>query len=131
MRIQCGAQRFEGDMTLVCVCNGSFYGGGFHPVPEARPDDGALDILVVPGVSRLTFVKVVGAYAKGKYADYPRLIRHLRGSAIEISADREFVVNVDGEAVYARDLRLRLLPRAVNFLVPANMAYFHSAAGSL
>jgi YegS/Rv2252/BmrU family lipid kinase len=131
MRIQCGMQRFEGDMTLVCACNGSFYGGGFHPVPEARPDDGALEFLVVPGVSRLTFAKVVGAYAKGKYADYPKLIHHLRGSEIEIAADAEFVVNVDGEAMFTSTLRLRLLPGAVNFLVPADLAYFHGKRPSL
>ena len=125
MLIQCGMQRFEGDMTLVCACNGSYYGGGFHPVPEARPDDGVLDILVVPGVSRVTFARVVGAYAKGKYADFPSLIHHLRGSEIEIGAQEEFVVNVDGEAVRTKKLRLRLLPGAVNFIVPTGMAYFH------
>jgi len=128
MRVTCGAEHFDGEVSLVCVCNGSYYGGGFHPVPEARPDDGVLDVLVVPGVSRLTFVRVIGAYAKGRYADFPKVIRHLRGSELEIAAPEPFVVNVDGEAVRTDRLQLRLLPGAVNFIVPAGMAYFNGGA---
>lgn len=28
------------ELNLVCVCNGRFYGGGFNPTNDARPDDG-------------------------------------------------------------------------------------------
>lgn len=31
---------FSGRKTMICVCNGRWYGGGFNPVPEAEPDDG-------------------------------------------------------------------------------------------
>ena len=73
-------------MTLICACNGSYYGGGFHPVPEARPDDGLLDFLIIKGVSRATFAKLVGEYAKGNYAKYPKYITHIRSTKMEISA---------------------------------------------
>ena len=46
--------------SLLCVCNGRYYGGGFMPVGEAMPDDGVLDMLLVRKVSLLTFLRLVG-----------------------------------------------------------------------
>ena len=126
MHVVCNGKLYYGDMTLICCCNGSYYGGGFHPVPEARPDDGVLDFLIAKGVSRLSFLRIVGAYAKGRYADYPKVLTHLRSDSMEITSKREMVVNVDGEAIYARRLSLRLRPKALNFIVPAGLSYFRA-----
>ena len=128
LRVRCGGKLYYGDMSLICACNGSYYGGGFHPVPEARPDDGVLDFLIVKGVSRLSFVKLVGAYAKGKYAEMPKVITHVRGDSIEIESETELGINVDGEAVFGKTVCIRILPGAVNFLVPRDMAYFRTPA---
>ena len=127
LRVRCGGKLYQGEMSLICACNGSYYGGGFHPVPEARPDDGVLDFLIVRGVSRLGFVRLVGAYAKGKYASMPEVITHIRGDSIEIESDDELAVNVDGEAIYGRTVTIRLEPRAVNFIVPKEMGYFRDS----
>ena len=124
LRVICDGRLYYGDMALVCACNGSFYGGGFHPVPEARPDDGKMEVLIIKGVSRLKILQVIGAYAKGRYADYPELITPVSCTELHIESEKELVVNVDGEAIYAKSLRLRLHPGAVNFIVPANLAYF-------
>ena len=124
LRVICGGKLYYGDMSLVCCCNGGWYGGGFNPVPEARPDDGLLDFLIVKGVSRLQFLAIVAAYAKGRYADYPKQITHVRGDSMEIQSEREMVVNVDGEALRAKNVSLKLLPAALNFIVPAGMEYF-------
>ena len=57
----------EGDWSLVSVCNGRYYGGGFMPVAEARMDDGVLNTLVVQKVTRRAFIRFVGPYSKGEY----------------------------------------------------------------
>lgn len=124
LRVVCNGRLYYGEMSLICACNGSYYGGGFHPVPEARPDSGKLEFLIVKGVSRVTFLKVVGAYSKGRYAEHPELITHVTSDCMDIESEKEMVVNVDGEAIYAKKLHLQLMPEAVNFIVPANMEYF-------
>ena len=40
-------ETIDAEQTMICICNGRWYGGGFNPVPEARPDDGLLDVLLV------------------------------------------------------------------------------------
>ena len=124
LRVICNGKLYYGEMALVCACNGSFYGGGFHPVPEARPDDGIIDFLIVRDVTRATLLKVVGKYAKGLYADFPQYITHIQGTSMEIESEKEIVVNVDGEAIYAKKISLKMIPGGVNFIFPANMAFF-------
>ena len=127
-RFEAKVKEYNGDMSLICACNGSYYGGGFHPVPEARPDDAVLDFLIVKGVSRAGFIRLVGGYANGKYADMEKVITHIRGSRIDIESDTELAVNVDGELIFAKKVCMQLVPGGVNFLVPKGMDFFHTAA---
>ena len=105
------------------MCNGRWYGGGFNPVPEAEPDDGLLDVLLVKKVSLLQVSAVIGKYQKGKYADYPALIRHERCTALTIRCDSESVVNIDGEALYTDALDISLVPKALRFFYPKGLTY--------
>ena len=127
LRVVCGGKLYYGDMSLICACNGSFYGGGFHPVPEARPDDGLLDFLIVKGVSRVAFVKLIGAYSKGRYADMPKIITHVRGDSIRIESEKELAVNVDGEVLRDKTVSIRIVPGGLRFIVPRDMAFFRDA----
>ena len=54
---------------MICIANGRWYGGGFNPLPEAEPDDGLLDVLMVKAVSRLTVAQVIGKYKAGRHAE--------------------------------------------------------------
>ena len=120
----CGMD-YSGGTSLICACNGRFYGGGFNPIPDSMPDNGKLEFLVVRDVSRLTFIRLVGKYAKGRYRELANLITHLEGDHLEIDSEQELVVNIDGEALWSKHVNFDLIPGGVNFLVPANMAFFH------
>ena len=127
LRVTCGGKVYAGGMSLICACNGSFYGGGFNPVPEARPDDGMIDFLIVKGISRLGFLRLVGRYAKGGYAQFPKYITHVRETEMVIDSEKDIVVNIDGEAIYSKHIVLEAVPGGVNFIFPAKMAYFENA----
>lgn len=111
-------------LTLVCVCNGRFYGGGFNPTNDARPDDGLMDVLVISGVNRLNFFKLIMSYATAKYKRFPQYITHLRTTHLEIEAEGEDVINVDGEAIKSHFTTFDLIPKGVNFLFPRGLKYF-------
>lgn len=105
-------------VTLICACNGCFYGGGFNPVSEAVSDDGILEFLIVNAVSRLKVAKVVGKYASGKYKELPDIITHVRGSFLKIESDVEFVVNIDGEIINTDKVSFDVVPKGINFILP-------------
>ena len=55
------------DCLMCAVCNGRTYGGGFYAAPEARPDDGWLDVFIIRRVGRLTIARLLGMYKGGKH----------------------------------------------------------------
>ena len=106
------------EFTLMCACNGRFYGGGFNPSPTALPNDGMLEFVVVPAVSRLTVLALIRKYARGEVGDIPQAILR-RGREMSIRCDRPTDVNVDGELLQTRELSIRLSAKKLNFFYPA------------
>ena len=127
MHVRCGDYDANCEHALIAACNGRYYGGGFNPSLNARPDDGILDIYVVPGVSLFTLARLIGQYAAGKADNYPKYIKHLRGTEIRIDFEEENVINLDGEAMYARSVSMKLVPHALNLIVPEGMTFFEDS----
>lgn len=124
MTVELGPIHHQGETALVCVCNGQYYGGGFRPVPEARPDDGILDILLVGDVSLLEFAGFVGKYAVGRYRECPeRLLRNWHGEGVTLSAPEELAAVVDGEVLRDSAFTIRLSERKVNFFYPEGVSW--------
>ena len=125
-QIRVDGQTLDGLSTIICICNGRYYGGGFMPVGDAQPDDGVLDMLVVPKVSRFTFFRLVGKYAKGLYRQFPQLIRDFHCREISFSSPQELVAVVDGEVMRARSFTVRLSEKKVNFFYPSDVFWRES-----
>ncbi len=123
LTVELGGERWSGETAVLCICNGRHYGGGFMPVPEAMPDDGILDVLLIPKVGLLTLARLVGAYARGRYRDYPELIRAFHGTEISWSSSREGVAVVDGEVLRDAAFTVRLSEKKLNFFYPAGASY--------
>jgi len=121
--VECGGKVYPGKKTLVCVCNGQYYGGGFNPVPDARPDDGLLDVLIIRDVSLLTAARVIGKYKHGEYALLPEYITHCRVPEITIRCEEESVINADGECLRAKEATFTVLPGALRFIYPRGLTY--------
>lgn len=129
-RVEAGEYDHQGETTIVCVCNGRYYGGGFMPVGDNYPDDGKLEMLVVPKVTRRTFFRLVGEYAKGRYRQYPDLIRAVEGTEFTITAPQPLVAVVDGEVLKNTRYHIRLSEKKVNFFYPQGLSYQPRVEGS-
>ena len=127
MRIKAGNFYTEGMHSLVCACNGRYYGGGFNPVPYAMPNDGIMDILVIKKVSIFTFARLIYKYSKGRADEFRGYVTHLRTDEIEIEFDDDNVVNLDGEAIFTKKVHMKLIPKALNLIVPSGMKFFDSS----
>ena len=121
--VQINGQTIDGEKTMICVCNGRYYGGGFNPVPEADPCDGILDVLVVEKVSLLKVAQVVGKYKDGKYKDYPDLIRHYRTDRLKIICDAPVPVSLDGELRTAKEIEISVAPEKLRFFYPKGLVF--------
>ncbi|MFQ5678160.1 MAG: diacylglycerol/lipid kinase family protein [Gemmatimonadota bacterium] len=101
----------------VAVANGRYVGGGIPLLSEARPDDGWLDLLVVPALPAAAVAALLPRILFGRHAGSHRLIVR-RARCIRLRAEGGLGLNVDGENVDAGAVEFELLPAALRFLVP-------------
>ena len=121
--VQINGERIDGKQTMICVCNGRFYGGGFNPVPEADPADGLLDVLVVKKVSRLQVPGVIGRYKSGKYRQLPKLVRHFKTDKVRIICDKPTSINLDGELRTAQTIDISVAKEKLRFFYPKQLTW--------
>ena len=121
--VEVDGQRFDSKFTLVCACNGRFYGGGFNPVPEADPADGKMEVLVVDKVSRLGVAKLIGIYKAGKYAQLPKVVHHFSTDSLRIICDKPTPINLDGELRTAQTVDITLAKEKIRFFYPKGLSW--------
>ena len=122
-RVEVNGETFDHDFTMICVCNGRYYGGGFNPVPTADPCDGILDVLLVEKVSRLQVPTVIGKYKSGRYSELPHLVRHIRTDSIRITCDKPTPINVDGELRTAKVAEMSVAREKIRFFYPKGLSW--------
>ena len=118
----CGQIRDE-EMTMVCVCNGRYYGGGFYAVPEADPRDGLLDVLLVKKVTRGQVPGLIGKYKAGRYKELPEYITHYRTDRLEIHSPTPTAVNLDGELKMETDISMSIAAEKIRFFYPKGLTW--------
>ena len=121
--VELNGKKIDGKQTLICVCNGRYYGGGFNPVPDADPSDGLLDVLLVKAVSRLQVAGVIGKYKDGRYKELPHLVRHYRTKSITITCDQPTPINLDGELRMAQEVTMSVSDKKLRFFYPKGLTW--------
>ena len=101
--------------SLVSICNGRFYGGGFCPAPQAQIDDGVLDVCIVEHMSRLAAFRKLLLYKKGKHSGKKGFTFYRSTSGIFSSLDSNLQMqgNYDGEDFFGHKVRYEVVPKAI------------------
>jgi YegS/Rv2252/BmrU family lipid kinase len=102
----------------VGACNSKAYGGGMYVAPDARLDDGLLDVASLSEVSKRRFLfGFLPKVFRGAHAEDPAFAVR-RGVEVRIAADRPFTVYADGDPIADLPVTVRALPAAVQVLAP-------------
>ena len=73
-------------MHEVVVANGRYLGGGMKMCPEASPDDGLFDVLVIGDVTKADLVKTMPKIYRGTHLPHPKA-ELLRGAAVSVDSE--------------------------------------------
>ena len=65
------AEVYRGDIALAAVANGRYFGGGMHVAPEARPDDGLLDLVMIPALPKHELLMRLPSLYRGTHLAAP------------------------------------------------------------
>jgi len=109
---------YEGPLLLAVAANGRYFGGGMAVAPKAELDDGLLDIVWVPEISKRRLIAKLGLIYRGRHLDEPE-IGYRRGRVVEMEALAGSVpLEIDGEFRGALPARVEILPNALSLVGP-------------
>jgi len=116
-----GEKAFEGEYLMAGAANGGFSGGGFHGLPVAKVDDGIMDMLLVKKISRRFFLSIVKQYHDGKHLGNEKLeglLFHRTCKEVLFRSGKPLTIAIDGETTFANELKVKIIPDSVNFVIP-------------
>lgn len=102
------------EAMLVAVANSASYGGGMRVCPDARPDDGQLDVLVLDSLPTADFVRVFPRVYRGSHVSHPAVHVH-RATEVRV-AGNDVTAFADGEPLAGLPLTVTVRPRALHVL---------------
>jgi YegS/Rv2252/BmrU family lipid kinase len=111
-----GAER-HGRMHDVIVANGVWHAGGMKLAPEARPDDGLFDVVLIGDVSKLDFATTAPRIYRGGHVRHPK-VEVLRSATVSVDAPEPLPIELDGEQVGTTPVRFEVVPGALRLRVP-------------
>jgi YegS/Rv2252/BmrU family lipid kinase len=117
VRVAVDGERREGRMHDVVVANGRYFGGGMMICPEAAPDDGAFDVLLIGDLTKRDLLQTLPKTYRGRHLPHPKA-ELLRGAHVEVDADEPLPIELDGEQPGTTPARFELVPRALRLRVP-------------
>jgi YegS/Rv2252/BmrU family lipid kinase len=118
VRVRVDDEEHVGRMHDVVVANGRYFGGGMMICPEAEPDDGVFDVLLIGDLTKRDLLLTLPKTYRGKHLPHPKATL-LRGSVVEVETPEPLPVELDGEQPGTTPVRFELVPRALRLRVPA------------
>lgn len=96
------------------VANGRFFGGGMMIAPEAEPDDGLFDIVVLRDMTFRDMLLGAGSLRDGTHLTNEKVI-HFRARTLTATptSDAPVLLDVDGEAPGRLPARFEIIPAAI------------------
>ena len=107
--------RFSGVGANVLIANARYAGGGMRFSPHSEPDDGRFDLQINLGPKRQAVTLVPKIY-RGRHLPNKRVVQ-MSGTEFRIDAERELIVEADGELVGATPVTVRVEPGAIDLVV--------------
>jgi diacylglycerol kinase family enzyme len=108
----------EGMMNLVAVANALYAGGGMMLSPQAKIDDGKLDVVTACGLSRANIVRELARIHEGGHVANPK-VRITQGEGVSIetfAATDAMLIEADGNVRGVTPVEFRVMRHALKFL---------------
>lgn len=106
-------------ISTCAVCNGQFFGGGMRVAPDASPDDGLLDVIVIGDAPRRDLLNSMNQIYTGAHISNPH-VKVFRGKSViatpvEATAGAPVYIEVDGETPGRLPAMFEVMPKALKF----------------
>ena len=108
---------YAGPAMVVAFANTPTYGGGLSIAPDARLDDGKLEICVVEAMAKVRLLRLFPSVFSGRHLTLPE-VRYLQADRLRIETEKPSEVYADGEYVCSTPVEVRVEAGALRVIVP-------------
>ncbi len=115
VRLDSGERRAR--MHDVVIANGVWHGGGMKLAPDARPDDGLFDVVLIGDVDKLDFLTTAPKIYRGRHVTHPK-VEVVRSATVEVDAAEHLPIEVEGEQIGTTPAVFEIVPGALRIRVP-------------
>ena len=112
-----GDERRRGRMHDVVVANGRYFGGGMMICPDASPDDGVFDVLLIGDLTKRDLLVTLPKTYRGTHLPHPKA-ELLRGASASVEAPEPLPLELDGEQPGTTPARFDVVRGALTVRVP-------------
>lgn len=112
-----GGVREEQNTLIAVISNGCYYGGKLCIAPQARLDDGKLDLSIIRKASPVSIVTVILKAFFKKHLGH-RALYTVSSTGVEINVPESIPVHVDGEILDLLPARISVSPGVLSVLAP-------------
>lgn len=119
VRIQLdGGEQIEGRYLIGAIANGTIFGGGMKIAPDAKPDDGYFDVVLVKHMNRLETIYNSRLLYTGKIGRHPKVtIKRARNIKVFSLSQEPVNIEYDGEIGHTTPVEYQIVEGGVNFRV--------------
>ena len=112
----------DASMNLAAVANALYAGGGMMLSPQAKLDDGRLDVVTASGLNRVHVLRELARIHKGTHVTNPK-VEIVQGQRVRIetfSAEDAMQIEADGNVRGVTPVKFRVMPGVLRFVVGSN-----------
>jgi diacylglycerol kinase (ATP) len=118
MTVVAAAEERRGSMYEVFVANGAYTAGGMRVAPDAVPDDGLLEVVLIGDFTKPEFLTTFPKIYRGTHVAHQK-IEVLRAGSVTVEAATPLPVVLDGEQPGTTPAAFEVVPKALRLRVPA------------
>lgn len=97
-----------GNITLLAICNGKYYGNNVPINPNYNLKDGEFEVYKASKLKRLEFLKLFLKIYQGNHFDND-LVDYFKTDNLQVISDKSIVCNVDGEIIYSNEFNFNVI----------------------
>jgi YegS/Rv2252/BmrU family lipid kinase len=114
--IKSGDKCFDGKIFMAVACICQYNGSGMREAKMADPQDGLMDVIIIPNISAPRVAWHLKDLSKGDHVEKIKIVQHWQTRELTITSDEQVLGEVEGEVLPYGNYQISLIPNSLNVL---------------
>ncbi len=115
-KILINGNKIEGNFGFIMGSNTMHAGNGMKVAPEAKIDDGLIDLIIVKNSSRIRYLSLFPRIFNGTHVK-DDIVQYLKVERFSIIPENNSKLTIDGEVYGSTPINVEVIPKAIEVIV--------------